>query len=65
MNIRSDLDSNKVKGVGYGENNIRDGKFTTAWVSIINFFPAYQGSAWAPNNLPMPKAEETFGILIP
>jgi hypothetical protein len=23
--------SNKVKGVGYGEKNIRDGKFTTAW----------------------------------
>ncbi len=30
--------SNKVKGVGYGENNIRDGKFKSAWVSIINFF---------------------------
>ncbi len=30
--------SNKVKGVGYGENNIRDGKFTSAWVSIIIFF---------------------------
>jgi hypothetical protein len=30
--------SNKVKGMGYGENNIRDGKFTSAWVSIMNFF---------------------------
>ncbi len=30
--------SNKIKGVGHGENNIRDGKFTSAWVSIINFF---------------------------
>jgi hypothetical protein len=30
--------SNKVKGVGQGENNIQeDGKFTSAWVSI-NFF---------------------------
>jgi hypothetical protein len=30
--------SNKVKGVGHGENNIKYGKFTSAWVSIINFF---------------------------
>jgi hypothetical protein len=30
--------SNKVKRVGYWQNNIQDGKFTSAWESIIIIF---------------------------
>ena len=39
-------------------------KFTLAGRSIIIFLRhllAFQGSAWSPKHLPMPKAKNTFG----
>ncbi len=45
-----------VWGKKYSRRKIHNGMG-----SVIIFFPAYQGSAWAPNNVPMPKAKATFG----